>query len=125
MMELGLAMAMLDSARVRAGRQDYLSALADCKNAIRLASSALLRRDGCVCESLEETISYLAGRYPGSLPLNEWRGLEEALVEGGHGLYNMLMEAMGKVKKAGPEEAYGAIGIAEQFIARAREEMGE
>jgi hypothetical protein len=118
-----LAGDLLESAGDKFSRKDYPGAFEDSRNAMRLASSALLLRDGYVSDSLETTISYLFQRYPGELPLDEWHRFEEAAYGSGYGLYFMILKAMGKVKKTGEQEAYEAMSTAMAFINSTRAEM--
>ncbi len=120
---LQLAAESLGEARARFSRRDYTAALELSRNAMRLASSALLFRDGCVCPTLESASSYLAWRYPGSFPLDEWERLESIPIEDSPGLYNMILSALGKLKKAGEQEATDALSAASIFIESARAEM--
>ena len=115
---------MLESARERFGRRDYPGAFEESRNAIRMASSAMLFRDGYVSENLETTVSYLVQRYPGAFPVEEWQRLEDVPMEDTPGLYNMILGAMGKIKKTGEQEAMEAMALADAFIGSARAEMG-
>ncbi len=110
-------------AREHFSHRDFRGALQESRNAIRLASSAVLFSDGVVSGNLESTLAYLSERHPGALPTEEWHRLEEAPDEDSPGLYGMLMAAMGKLKKTGRQEAKDAITLAESFIMSAGAEM--
>jgi hypothetical protein len=72
--------------------------------------------------SLEETAGYLSRKYPGAFPLADWDMIEVSAT--GHTtLYQLLLRAMGKIKKPGREEADKALSIAEAFIQKASSEM--
>ncbi|HSB47699.1 MAG TPA: hypothetical protein VLD37_06830 [Candidatus Bilamarchaeum sp.] len=119
---LNAATDLLESAREKMTHDDLPGALENSRDAIRLASSALLFRDGYVAGSLEDTASYLSKRYPGVFPLADWDTLEVA-ASGRVTLYKLLLSAMGKIKKDAREEAGRALTTAEAFISSARSEL--
>lgn len=121
---LAAASELLTLARVRLGRKDFSGSFEESRNAIRMASSAILFRDGYVADSFDSTLLYLLKHYPGMLPLDDWQRLEQIPAYDTPGLYNMLLSAMGKLKKTGEQEAKQAVVVAEAFIASARAEMG-
>jgi hypothetical protein len=123
MYAIDLASELLDSAREKYGKEDFRGAFEDCRNAMRLASSAVLFRDGFVSDSLEATASYLLQRYPGIFPVEEWYRMEESAFEGGYGLYYLLLKAAGKVRKTGEQEAAEALSVAGVFLESAMEEI--
>jgi hypothetical protein len=120
---LELASGMLDSARERFARQDYNGAFEESRNAVRMASSAILFRDGYVSDNLESTVSYLLQRYPGAFPVEGWQGLEDIPLEDTPGLFNMVLSAVGRLKKAGEQEASEALALAAAFVESAWAEM--
>src|SRR4030095_7106726 len=120
---MDLALEMLQSAKEKLSKEDYRGAFDASKNAVRLASSAVMFRDGYVSDNLESTAAYLLQKYPGDFPVEEWHKLEEMTIEGGYGLYYMIMKAMGKVKKAGEAEAIEAFEVANHFIQSALGEI--
>jgi uncharacterized protein (UPF0332 family) len=120
---LGLASEAIERARERFFRGDYRRSLEESRNAMRLASSALLFRDGYVSDSLEATIYYMLQHYPGSFPLDSWVSIERIPTGETPGLYYMVLGALGRLKKAGEEEAKIGIAAAEMFLESARTEI--
>src|SRR4030042_4431011 len=57
-------------------RKDYQEAFERSRDAIRLVSSALMFRDGCICGTLEASAPSLLERYPGMFPVGEWERIE-------------------------------------------------
>ncbi len=121
---LDAAAGLLALAHNHMQRGEFKSSLVESRNAIRMASSALLFRDGIVADSLDTALQYLLRKYPGLLPLEGWQRLESLPDEDAPRLYNLLLSAMGRLKKTGEQEAKEALGIAELFIGSARAEMG-
>jgi len=119
---LDLASSLLDVARERFLQGDYHGSLEQSRDAIRVASSAILFKDGYVSASFESTLNYFLKNYPGAFPLDEWRELETAYTE--YGLFSMIMKALKKEKKAGEDEANAAIAAASAFITCAKARMG-
>jgi hypothetical protein len=120
---LSLASRMLALSIERLEAGDYAGSVGESRNAIRLASSAMLMCDGVVVGSLEATAEYLARNHPGVFLVEEWVALEQAAAVETPGLYNMLLTAMGKVKKTGEQEAKEAMRVAEAFVSSAKSEM--
>lgn len=120
---LRLASGLLLIARESLANKDYPAALEQSRNAIRMASAAILFRDGHVSDSLDATASFLLRRYPGVFPIEEWLNLESLGGENSPGLYNMIMSAMGKIKKTGEQEAREAVLVAESFATSAEMEL--
>jgi hypothetical protein len=121
---LATASELLVLANERLGRGDFRGSFEESRNAIRMASSAILFRDGYIADSLDSTLIYLLKHYPGILPLDDWQRLEQMPAYDSPGLYNMLLAAMGKLKKTGEQEAKEAVMVAGAFIESARAEMG-
>jgi len=121
---LRLASEMLSAARERLGARDYAGSIEESRNAIRMASSALLMQEGLVMGTLEATAAYISHHYPGAFPLQEWVALENMASETAPGLYSMILEAMGKVKKTDEQDAREAIRVAESFVSSAESELG-
>jgi hypothetical protein len=121
---LSLATDMLILAQERFSRGDYSGAFEYSRNAIRMASSSLLFRDGILSGSLEATVAHLMKHYPGVFPVDEWQRLEVIPATDSPGLYNMILSAMGKLKKTGEQEAKEAMKVAGSFITSANSEMG-
>lgn len=113
---------LLALAREKLAREDAEGAMEGSRDAIRLASSAILFRDGYVSGSLEDTADYIAKKYPGLFPIEGWERIEIASSPRVT-LYKMFLSAMGKIKKPGRESAEEAIITAETFIESARSEL--
>jgi hypothetical protein len=111
------ALDILAMARERLNNRDYQGAFRESKDAIRMASSALLLRDGYVASTFEATIRYIEERHSGQLPIEEWQYLENMLTGEGPGLLNLIVRFAGKNKKTGKQEASQAMAIAERFVA--------
>lgn len=118
---LDLASEALLSARERFFRGEYRVSLEESRNAMRLASSALMFRDGYVGGSLDAAVFYISRRYPGMFPVEAWESVERIPVEDTPGLYNMVLSALGRLRKAGEKEARDAIVIAEMFLESAKQ----
>jgi hypothetical protein len=119
---LNAASDLLESAREKLLHDDLPGALESSRDAIRMATSALLFRDGYVAASLEATADYLSKKYPGIFPLGEW-DIVEVAASGRITLYKFLLSAMGKLKKSDRQEADRAVETAETFIQTARMEL--
>ncbi len=120
-----LASQMLDKARENLSRKDYLGALEESRNAMRIASSALMLRDGNMAGSLEATMAYLSSSYPGRFPLRSWYVAETAMVSKGGGLYGTFLGVIGRAAKSLEQEANDAINAADLFLDSVRMEMGQ
>ena len=116
MFAIDAASAILNAAREKFSHKNYKEAFQESKDAIRMASSALLIRDGYVASTFEATIMYIADRYQDRLPVDEWQHLESVLTGDGPGLLNLILRLTGKNKKTGEEEASQALTIAERFL---------
>ena len=108
---------ILDVAMDRFYYRDYPDAFQESKNAIRMASSALLFRDGCIASTLDATLMHMEENYLDRLPIEEWQSLESTLTGDGPGLLNLILRLTGKDKKTGRAEAGVALIVAERFLA--------
>ncbi|MFH0737643.1 MAG: hypothetical protein V1827_03750 [Candidatus Micrarchaeota archaeon] len=120
---LKIAAEHLSSASASFSSKEFHIAFESSKNAIRLASSAVMARDGYISGTLDGTIGYLLQRYPGAFPLERWEHVESLRIDSGSGLYVMLMGSLGKLKKAGEQDAKEALAIASAFLETARAEL--
>src|SRR5262249_21390411 len=123
MFALGLAVDMLQEAREMRESNDYHAALEDSRDAIRIACSAIMLRDGYVTDDFDKTVKYLLEHYDSLFPVREWERVEMTYLGEG-GLYNMLMRAMGRSKKTDDELVNEALSVAEKFISAATKELG-
>jgi len=121
---VSLAADTLQSARTRLLRNDYVGALDEAKNSMRLTSSALLFRDGYVATTFDSAASYLLSHYPGAVPVEEWRYFETAFPGPSVGLMSQLIRVLGKEKKLDETEAGKAISTAEAFLRSAKSILG-
>ncbi len=117
-----LAESVLELAKEAFASGDYHLALAHTKDAIRLASSAVLIRDGYITDDFDKTVVYLSKRYGPAFPIRGWEKVEMTYLGGG-GLYNAILRAMGKPVRSDRELVGEAIAVAETFITTARMEV--
>ncbi len=119
---IGLASENLRHARERLSGHDLQGALEGSRNAIRLASSALMFRDGYVTGDFDRTVRFLRSKYDDQLPLRDWERLEMAYLGEG-GIYKILLRAVGKSVKSDAELVNEALAVAETFIIKVRKEL--
>jgi len=121
---LATASDLLESARDCYARGDYATAFTDARDCMRMASSAILMRDGYVATTLEASVAYLESRYAGKVPVDSWERMETAFPGETIGVMNALMSALGKSRKPDRENTGEALGAAERFLASARTIIG-
>lgn len=73
---LSVAMEMLQFAEKKVSDSSFEDAIFHSRDSMRLASSAILFRDGLVAPDLESSCTYLKEKYGDALPLDEWREVE-------------------------------------------------
>ncbi len=114
---VGVAEELIGSAREKADSGKYEDAMEDIKNAIRVASSALLYNDGYVANTLDTTCYYLQNHYPKKFPVKEWKIIEIG-TKTGVKLVDTILEKLGfgKKQEARKREAERALAIAEVFV---------
>lgn len=117
MLAIDAALGILASAKERLGRDDYGEAFLEAKHAMRMASSALLIRDGYLAASLDATVLYISDKYPDRVPVEQWREIESRVTGEGPGLLNLVIRLMGKVKEPDEADARSAVMLAGRFIA--------
>ncbi len=138
LLALSVSADLLSTARTKFGSEDYIGAMDDAKNSIRMAVSSLLYQDGFVSSTMEGMLYYLQKNYSGMFPLEDWRILEKMRPAKGGTLTHALKEFL-KIKK-NYAETFGdeklnsetAVKTAEKFVyavkylfeARMEEEMG-
>jgi len=120
---LKMASETLDVANEMYSRNDYNESFERSRDAIRLVSSALMFRDGYVSDTLEGSIAYLLERYPGMFPVEAWERIESFQSDHGTGILAFILRILGKVNKAGAQEAKDALRAASSFVDSARAEM--
>lgn len=116
-----VALDMLDVAKEKFDRSDYLSAFNEARNSIRVSSSAILFRDGCFHSDFSKTFGYLTANYPGNLPLNEWMRLESIDFTAKQGI---LLTIARKVLNIEKHQSKQAILVAWSFLDSVRKEVG-
>ncbi|MFN7991242.1 MAG: hypothetical protein U0R44_03730 [Candidatus Micrarchaeia archaeon] len=119
---LDLASDTLRDAKEKFTSHDLQGALDGSRDAIRIASSALMFRDGYVTADFDRTVRFLRSKYDDQLPLRAWERVEMAYLGEG-GLYNMLLVALGKERKSDDDLVSEALSVAETFIIKARKEL--
>ncbi len=117
-----LAESVLAEAKQAFSSGDYTLALAHSKDAIRLASSAVMLRDGYITDDFDKTVVYLSRRYGPAFPTRGWEKVEMTYLGGG-GLYNAILRALGRKILSDRELVSEAISVAESFIQSARKEV--
>ncbi len=105
---------LLFSSNVSMEREDYACSFEESRNAIRVAASAMLFKDGYVAKTLESTIDYLEKGYPDIFPCSDWTIIEKTVTGYGPGLFNILVRAFGK--GADREKALYAHKVASEFL---------
>jgi len=120
---IDLALRMLERAREQFARKNYLAALEESRNSIRMASSAIMLRNGHMAGNLDAAIAYLSRYYPGRFPLHGWQKTEAMAASRKGGLYGMLAAVVGSATRDLEGEAVGAIGTAESFLDAVRREL--
>lgn len=120
---VGMASEMLNRARECFANKDYSAALGEARDSMRLASSALMLRNGHMAGSLDATLDYLSHYYPGKLPLMSWYKAETAVVAKSGGLYNIMAVMLGKAVRDPEQEASNAMNAASTFLEAVRMEM--
>ncbi len=111
-----MAEEFLKNAKTKIGEGKKDEALDDVKNAIRMASSALLYYDGYVANSLDTTCYYLQNHYPKRFPTDEWRVIEVGTKTGVR-VFDSILEKLGLKKKEPKIDEVGrAVAIATVFV---------
>ncbi len=114
---LSSASMLLDEARYNYDRGDFMGAVTSSRDAMRMASSALLFNDGYIAPTFEATLVYLSRKYPGRLPLDGWKAAESPSFAG------RLTIIMGG-KRFLQQEAEKALESAGTFVKEARTFLG-
>lgn len=116
MFAMDAALEIFDAAREKFNYGRYGEAFQESKGAIRMASSALLLRDGYVASTFEATAKYIADKYDDLLPVDEWWHIESMPNGDGPGILNLIIRLAGKNKETGEGKAGRALEIAERFL---------
>ncbi len=76
MYALSVAAGLLASAREKADSSEYGESVRMCRDSMRVASSAVLFRDGLVSGDFESSYSYLKKKYGGKIDADKWKEVE-------------------------------------------------
>ncbi|MEW6748226.1 MAG: hypothetical protein AB1295_00775 [Candidatus Micrarchaeota archaeon] len=123
MVALSAASDALATAKGLYGERRFQEAFESSRDAIRLVSSALMFRDGCICGTFGSSQAYLLERYPGMFPLEAWRRIEMFQDDYGSGPMAAISRILGKARTAGETEANEALRAATMFVDSARNEL--
>ncbi len=107
---LDMADGFLFSAKEKLSNKDYGSSIEDARNAICLASAAIMFKDGYISSTFEGTLSYLSQHYPGKLPLDEWNKVEFTIISRG-GVYDLLNTIVKKTREQQSKKAFETASI--------------
>ncbi len=118
-----IASALLSSARQKLLSGDFIGSMADSRDAMRMASSALLLHDGFIADTMDSATAYLSARYPGRFPISEWQRTETMASGHEYGLYHMILRYLGRTRKTGEKEAESSLSAAERFVRSAAEAL--
>lgn len=111
-----IASEMLASAKEKYESMTYSDSFSDSRNAMRIAASAVLLRDGYVASTFEASYEYLSYHYKDRLSLASWYSMERTLWADGQGLICRLLQAVGLIKKMDKKQAKEAITTADKFL---------
>jgi len=119
-----IASEMLMSAKEKYEKRVYDDSVSDSRDAIRVAASAVLLRDGYVASTFEATYSYLSHHYQDRLSLEPWHSMEKSTWGDGQGIIYRILKAIGIIKQVDKKQAKEAIATAEKFLHSASEMVG-
>lgn len=111
---LSTASMLIEDAKDKYDRGNFVGTITSSRDAMRMASSALLFNDGYIAPTFEATVFYLSKKYPKRFPLEEWKAAESPSISGR--LSSLLGSALSM-----QEEASKALNSAEKFVAEARQ----
>ncbi|VVC04084.1 Uncharacterised protein [Candidatus Bilamarchaeum dharawalense] len=120
---LDVAMYMLDTAKDKFNEKNYVAAFEESRNSVRMASSAILFRDGRVFKTLNQTMDYLDRTYS-TFPIKEWKHLESIDLASGSGSYHVLLRLVRKIFNIEKHESKQALLLAWRFLDSTRGEFG-
>lgn len=111
-----IASEMLVSAREKYGSRTYEDSVSDSRDAIRIAASAVLLKDGYVASTFEATYDYLLRHYKDRLSLTPWHSMEKSSWGDGHGIIYRILKVIGIIREVDKKQAKEAIATAEKFL---------
>lgn len=110
---LEVAAALLGTAMEMAEKSEYDEAIVSARDAMRMAGSALLFKDGLVSSDLGSSCSYLKKKYGDELPVSEWERVE-ALSK--TSILDKLADFLGSGKDRLEKDALQAMESAHRFL---------
>ena len=120
MFALNTGFDLLKSARDKFDLRSYIEAFDLARDSIRMASSAVLFKDGYISDNFEDTKAYMIRNYPGSYPMTDWQKIEVESIQEKGGMLGILLEAFEKIQKGEEKKAKHALVSAERFLDSAR-----
>ena len=117
---LETAFGLLEVAKGEMENKQHEDAYEDSKNAMRMASAAIMYNDGYFASTIDGTYEYVEKKYGESGLVKEWKIVEEKSPEN-RGFVNKLLEALGLRKRKDMEtDARRAFSVAETFVQSAK-----
>lgn len=110
---ISIAHDLLLSAQENASKSSFEEAIIESRDSMRIASSAILFRDGYIANDLESSCAYLKKKYGEVMPVDEWR-LVEGMVRSGP--IDQLVSKLGFGKTNREDQAKKAINAADRFV---------
>lgn len=116
------ALRLYETAKTDMENRRYDDAYAGSKNAIRMASAAIMYNDGYVANTMEGAYEYIEKNYGDKMVVGEWKDVEIKAPEN-KGIIETILEIIGiRRRKEGEEaeRAEKALSVAKTFIESAR-----
>lgn len=110
---LSIAAELLQSAQDNASDSSFEEAIIQSRDSIRMASSAILFKDGFVATDLESSCTYLKKKYSKAIPVDEWRHVETLA---NSGPFDRLVGLFGIGKGRLEKNAKEALEAANRFL---------
>jgi hypothetical protein len=110
---ISVANELLLSAQKKASKSSFEEAIIESRDSMRIASSAILFRDGYIANDLESSCIYLKKKYGDVVPVDEWRFVE-SMVQSSP--IDSLVSKLGFGKTNREDQAKKAINAADRFI---------
>ena len=109
---------LIEAAKTELENRRYEEAYEDAKNAIRMASAAMMYNDGYVANNIEGAYEYMDKKYGEKVMVKEWKTVEVRSPEN-RGIIDRLLEML-RLKKRKEDEmeidARKALHVAEVFV---------
>lgn len=113
---------LVESARIGIRQNNFEQAYEDSKNAIRMASSAIMYNDGYIANSLDGAYDYMEKVQGKKELVEDWRNIEIKSPEN-TGFFDRILDFLRLKKKSyvnTEESARKALSVAEVFVQSAR-----